>query len=133
VDGNVAVRIVKLVVAVPLVGIAAFFAWYGAFIISKVFAEYKDSSDATYVTIGGASLAISALFATAALLTVSQARRRWGWLALAVLAGLASVLPYTAMVGGVGYGLHAILGLLAVSSLFAYLVGVVHVQRAGRT
>lgn len=111
----------RFLLAIPLVVIAAFFAWFGGFIISKVFAEYKDSSDATYLTTGGASLAISALFASAALLTVSRTRHRWGWLMLAVLAFLASVLPYTAMAGSVGYALHALLALLAAGSVLAYL------------
>jgi hypothetical protein len=125
VDGDAVVRGAKLMTIVSLVVIAVFFAWYGGFIISKIFAEYKDSSDATYLTTGGVSLAISALFATAALLTVSQAGRRWGWLALAMLALLGAVLPYAAVVGSVGYALNAALILLAAGSTVAYLVGVV--------
>ncbi len=118
----------KLVVAIPLGLIAAFLAWYGGFIISKVFAEYKDSSDATYLIVGGTSLAISALFAAVALLTVSPTRYRWGWLVLAVLALLASALPYAAMVGSVGYAVNAAVALLAVGSALAHLVG----DRRGR-
>jgi dolichol kinase len=118
----------KLATAIPLVLVAAFLAWYGGFIIANVFAEYKDSSDAAYLTIGGASLAVSALFATAALLTVSPSRSRWGWLVLAVLALLASALPFASMVGSVGYAANAALALLAVGSALAYLVG----SRRGR-
>jgi hypothetical protein len=116
-------RLAKLAVVIPLVLIAAFFAWYGGFIISKIFADYKDSSNATYLTIGGTSLVIAALFAAAALLTAARPRRRWGWLALAVLALLAGSMPYTDMVGTVGYGVSAILILLAVGSGLAYLLG----------
>jgi hypothetical protein len=115
-------RPAKLVVVIPLLVIAAFFAWYAGFIISNVFADYKDSPDATYLKIGGACLVISALFAAVALLAVSPTRPRWGWLVLAVLALLASALPYTAMIGWVGYGVHAILVLLAFGSVLAYLM-----------
>jgi len=118
----------KLVVVIPLGLIAAFLALYGGSIIAIIFAEYKDGSDATYLTIGGTSLAVSALFAIAALLTVSPTRYRWGWLVLAVLALLASALPYAAMVGSVGYAVNAAVALLAVGSAFVYLVG----DRRGR-
>jgi hypothetical protein len=66
----------KLVVAIPLGVIAAFLACFGGFIISDSFADYKDSPDSTYLTIGGGLLGMSALFATAALLTVSGAPHR---------------------------------------------------------
>jgi hypothetical protein len=112
----------KLAIAIPLGIIAAFLAWYGGFIISKIFADYKDSPDSAYLTIGGASLAVSALFATAALLTVSPARHRRGWLVLAVVALVASAMPYASMIGSVGYAANAALALLAVGSALAYLV-----------
>lgn len=121
----------KLVVGVPLAAIAAFFAWFGGLIISKIFAEYKDSPDATYLTIGGASLAISALFATAALLMVSPTRRRAGWVILAVLALLASALPYAAMVGPVGYAVNGALALLVLGSALAYVMAAMHPWRGG--
>jgi len=121
----------KLAVAILLVAIAAFFALFGGLIISKIFAEYKDSPDSTYLTIGGASLAISALFATAALLMVSPTRRRAGWAILAVLALLASALPYAAMVGPVGYGVDAALGLLALGCALAYVMAAMRPWRGG--
>ena len=111
----------KLVVTIPLAVIAAFLAWYGGFIISIVFDEYKDSPDSTYLTIGGALLSISALFATAALLTVSAAPHRVGWLALAVLVLPGSALPYASMVGAVGYAANVGLALLALGCAVAYL------------
>ena len=113
----------KLVVAIPLVVIAAFLACFGGFIISDSFADYSADTDVTYLIIGGVSLAIAALFATAALLTLSGAPHRPGWLALAVLALLASALPYGSMVGPVGYAANAVLALLAVGSALACLVG----------
>ena len=111
-----------MVVAGPLLVIAAFLAWYGAFIISKVFADYKDSPATTYLTIGGTSLVISALFATAALLTISPARQQVRWLVVSALALLAAALPYADMVGSAGYALNIALALLAVGSIVTYLL-----------
>jgi len=122
----------RFLLVTPLVVTAAFLAWYGGFIISNIFAEYKDSSDATYLTIGGASLAVSALFATAALLTVSPSRCRWGWLVLTVVALVAGAMPYASMIGSVGYAANAALVLLAVGSALAYLVGSRRRGRASR-
>ena len=111
----------RLAIAVPLGMIAAFLAFYGGFIISIIFDDYKDSSDSAYLGIGGTSLAISALFATAALLTLSTAPNRVRWLVLTVVALLASALPYASMVGVTGYAANAALALLAVGCAAAYL------------
>ena len=112
---------ISLVVAAVLLIIAAFFAWYGGAIISIIFADYKDSSDSTYLTIGGGYLAISALFATAALLTASPTRQQVRWLVLSVLALLAAALPYADVIGPPGYAVNVALALLAAGSLVTYL------------
>ena len=112
----------RLALAIPLVLVAAFLAWYGGFIIVDALIDYSADRDVTYLTVGGASLAVSALFATAALLTVSPARHRRGWLVLAVVALVASAMPYASMIGPVGYAANAALALLAVGSALAYLV-----------
>jgi hypothetical protein len=112
----------RLAVAIPLAVVAAFLAWNGGLIISIVFDDYKDSPDCTYLTVGGTSLAIAGMFATAALLTVSGAPHRVGWLVLAVLAFLASALPYASMVGAIGYAVNAALALLVVGCALAYLM-----------
>ena len=114
-------HLARLAIAIPLGIIAAFLAWYGGFIISIIFDDYKDSPDSAYLGVGGTSLAISALFATAALLTLSTAPHRVRWLVLAVLALVASALPYASMVGAVGYAANATLTLLAVGCAAAYL------------
>ncbi|HJX61186.1 MAG TPA: hypothetical protein VJ578_01330 [Dehalococcoidia bacterium] len=111
----------RLALAIPLVVVAVFLAWYGGFIIFIIFDDYKDSPDSTYLTVGGTSLAIAGMFATAALLTVSAAPHRLGWLVLAVVAFLASALPYASMVGAVGYAVNAALVLLVVGCALAYL------------
>jgi len=116
-------RLAKLAIAVPLAAIAAFLAWYGGFVISNVFDEYKDSPDATYIAIGGASLAIAALFASAALLTLSGTRHPRGWLVVALVAAVASALPYAAMVGWPAYAVNATLALVAVGSALSFVLG----------
>jgi hypothetical protein len=112
---------VSLIIAAVLLVVAAFFAWYGGFIISKIFADYKDSSNATYLTIGGGSLAISALFATAALLTASPTRQQVRWLVLSVLALLAAALPYADVIGSPGYAVNVALALLAAGSIVTHV------------
>jgi len=116
-------RLAKWATAALLGGIAAFLAWYGSFIISKVFDEYKDSSDATYLSIGGVALAISALFAITALLVVSKTHHPRGWLVVAVLALVAAALPYVSILGSAGLVLNGVLALLAAGSALAYLTG----------
>lgn len=116
-------RLAKLAIAGPLAAIAAFLAWYGGFVISNVFDEYKDSPDSTYIGIGGASLGVSVLFATAALLTLSRTRHAVGWLVIALVAAVTSALPYTAMVGWPAYALNATLALLAVGSALTFILG----------
>jgi hypothetical protein len=112
---------ISLVVAAVLIIIAAFFAWWGGLIISKIFADYKDSSDATYLTVGGGSLAISALFATAALFVASPARQQMRWVVLSVLALLAAAVPYAGMIGSPGYAVNVAVALLAAGSIVTYL------------
>ncbi len=116
-------RLAKLAIGIPLAAIAAFLAWYGGFVISIVFDEYKDSADATYIAIGGTSLAIAALFACAALLTLSRTRQPRGWLVLALVATVASALPYAAMVGWPAYAVNATLALVAVGSAVTFVRG----------
>jgi len=115
-------HLAKLAIAIPLGVVAVLLAFYGGFIISIIFDDYKDSPDSAYLGVGGTSLAISALFASAALLTLSTAPHRVHWLVLAVIAFLASALPYASMVGAVGYTANAALALLAVGCAAAYLV-----------
>jgi hypothetical protein len=112
---------ISLIIAAVLLLIAAFFAWYGAVIISNIFADYKDSSNATYLIIGGGSLAISALIATAALLTACPPRQQLRWLVLSILALPAAALPYADMVGLPGYAVNVVLALLAAGSIVTYL------------
>lgn len=116
-------RLAKLAIAVSLAAIAAFLAWYGGFAIFNVFDEYKDSPDATYIAIGGASLAVAALFASAALLTLSGTRHPLGWLVVALVAAMASALPYAAMAGSPAYAVNATLALVAVGSALSFVLG----------
>lgn len=108
----------RLAIALPLFVVAAFFLWFGGFVISNVFSDYKDSSDVTYLTIGGLSILIAGVFAAAALLMVCPSRR-FGWLLLALVALVVTPLPYAGMVGDIGYAVNALLATLALGSIAA--------------
>jgi len=116
-------RRVRVTIGIALAAIAAFLTWYGGFVISLVFDEYQDSPDATYIAFGGTSLAIAVLIAWAALLTLSRARHPRGWLVLALVAGVASALPYAGMVGWPAYAINATLALVAVGSALTFVLG----------
>ena len=113
--------VARFVVVAILAGIAGFAAFFGSAIIAKVFDEYKDSPDAVYIGVGGTALAISALFAAAALLTLAPGRHPQGWLALTLVTVVASALPYAEAVGNTAYIVNGVLALLAIASAVTYL------------
>jgi uncharacterized membrane protein len=86
-------------VGVVLASIAGFAAWFGSIIIAKVFGECKDSPDAVYIRVGGTALAVSAVFAAAALLALAPGRHPRGWLGVALVSAVASAFPYAAALG----------------------------------
>jgi hypothetical protein len=111
----------RLAVAAVLGGIAGFFAFLGSVIISKVFAEYKDNADVVYIAFGSTALAISALFALGALLALVPEKHALGWGVLAVIAAVASALPYAEAMGSTAYVVNCALALLAIASIVTYL------------
>ena len=113
--------VARLAAAAVLAGIAGFAAFWGSVIISNVFAEYKDNADAVYIAFGSVALAISALFAAAALLTLMPGRHPQGWLVLAVVTAVASVLPYDEGGGDTAFVVNIALALLAIASAVTYL------------
>jgi len=114
-------RVLRLAAAVLLAAISGFLAFAGGVAISKVFAEYKDSPDAVYIGFGGGYLAVSVLFAAAALQTVSRTGHPHRWLALTLAAVVASAFPYAEAVGNTGYIVNGVLALLAIASAVTYL------------
>lgn len=112
---------VRLPVAALFAAISGFLAFSGGVAISNVFAEYKDSPDAVYVGFGVGYLALSVLFAAAALQTLAPTRHPRRWLALALAALVGGAFPYAALVGWPAYALNATLVLLAVSAAAKYL------------
>jgi hypothetical protein len=116
-------RLARLTIGIALAATAAFLIWYGGFVISLVFDEYQASPDATYLAFGGASLAVAGLFAAAALLMLSRTRHPRGWLVLALIASVASALPYAEMVGWPAYAVNVTLALLAVGSALTFVLG----------
>ena len=113
--------VARLASAAVLAGIAGFTAFWGSVIISNVFAEYKDNADAVYIAFGSIALAISVLFAAAALLTLAPGRHPQGWLALTLVTVVASALPYAEAMGDTAYVINGVLALLAIASAVTYL------------
>ncbi|MDP2673373.1 MAG: hypothetical protein Q8Q00_00495 [Dehalococcoidia bacterium] len=113
--------VARLAAAAVLVGIAGFFAFLAGVIISKVFAEYKDNADAVYIAFGSVALAISALFAAAALLALAPGRHPQGWLVLALVAAVASALPYAEAMGNTAFIVNGVLAALAIGAATAHL------------
>ena len=111
----------RLAAAIVLLAVAAFLAFLGGTVISHLWDDYKDSPDAVYIGVGGTALAISALFAAAALLTLAPGRHPQGWLALMLVTVVASALPYAEAVGNTGYIVNGVLALLAIASAVTYL------------
>ena len=113
--------VTRLAAAAVLAGLAGFFAFLGSVIISNVFAEYKDNANAVYIAFGSSALAISALFAAGALLALVPGKHPRGWEVLAVIAAVASALPYAEAMGSTAYVVNCALALLAIASIVTYL------------
>lgn len=64
----------RRVVAVLLLGAATVLAVWGIEIVAKVFAVYKDSSDATYVLSGSVTIIVALLLAGGAFLLLRRPR-----------------------------------------------------------
>jgi hypothetical protein len=88
--------IARLTGCVLLFGLAAFFAIRSWNPLSNGYLlDYKDSPDGVYLTMAGIGASIAALFAAAGVLVWSRwFRRHGGFLLVAGLATIASVLPY---------------------------------------
>jgi uncharacterized membrane protein len=113
--------VVRLATTAVLAGIAGFAAFWGSVIISNVFAEYKDNADAVYIAFGSTALAISALFAAGALLALAPGKHPRGWMTLAVVAAVASALPYAAAAGDTAYIVNGVLAALAIGAAAAHV------------
>ncbi|HLF71188.1 MAG TPA: hypothetical protein VI759_03430 [Dehalococcoidia bacterium] len=113
-------RIGRLAGALLLLILGGGFAFWGVFIAAKVFDDYKDSSDVTYLTIGGALTLIGLALAASAVLLARGERRGvcgwWGALSVALLL-LTAVLVLTtrsdslalvAFLGGLAAGFGAL-------------------------
>ena len=111
-----------MLLALGLLASALGFAAFGALIISAIFSDRGDSADSVYITIGGFSFIIAALFAAAALSAVKGLSSLHGTgPVICAVALAASVGPYSSLVGPPGYFANFLLLTLGLSLVVAYL------------
>jgi hypothetical protein len=83
----------RIAFAVALLAYAALIArraWEAA---DNVFADYKDSPDGVYLSIGATMFSVALLIAAAAVVIAWPSARRYGYLVIALLAATASIVP----------------------------------------
>jgi hypothetical protein len=86
--------VARVAIAASLFAVAASVAWHGWNPLRNgYFRDYKDSPDGVYLTMAAVGFSVAALLAAVGLLVIWPRCRRYGSLAVAVLAGTASVLP----------------------------------------
>lgn len=85
-----AARIALAVVLLAYVALITRRAWEAA---DNVFADYKDSPDGVYLSIGAIMFSAALLVAAAAVVIAWPSARRYGYLVIALLAAIASIVP----------------------------------------
>jgi len=90
---------------------------------ARAFDDAPGRSAATYALLGVGLLVIAGLFAAAAVFLLRQQANPRAWLALAVIAVLASFVPYPGFIGPAGFLLNAVLTVLAAGCLVANVRG----------
>lgn len=85
--------------------------------LANLNADYKDSTDATYVTIGVGALVLASIVALVAFGVLTDWRGSI-WLPLAAAAVAAAGVPYASLLGpAAGWPLHAAIGAVAAVSI----------------
>jgi hypothetical protein len=111
----------RFLIAAILAALALVLGVWGILVISMIFAEYKDSVNSTYLTIGGVGIVGSLLLISAAALCVYRPGRSRLWLMLSMASLIASMVPYIPLIGGLGYLLHGVFVLLALGAIYVYV------------
>jgi hypothetical protein len=107
----------RLLIAVPLLCIAAFLLIVATGALTKIFADYKDSNDSTYLIVGAFAIFTASLFALLAFLAAVGEPKSYVALLVAVLAFAATPLPYAQGTGSsIGYAMNLLLAVLAICS-----------------
>ncbi len=71
---------------------AVFFSYFGILIAAKVFDDYQDSPDSTYLVVGAAALGVAATFVVSATIVLADKPLRWLTIAGAALVLAAALL-----------------------------------------
>lgn len=107
----------RLLIAVPLLCIAAFLLIAANGALTNIFAEYKDSDDSTYLIFGSFAIFTASLLAFSSFLAAVGEPRSYLALLVAILAFAATPLPYSPAIGSsLGYAINLLLAVLATCS-----------------
>jgi O-antigen/teichoic acid export membrane protein len=107
----------RLLIAVPLLCIAGFLLIAANGALTKIFAEYKDSDDSTYLIFGSFAIFTASLLAFSSFLAAVGEPRSYVALLVAILAFAATPLPYSQGIGSsIGYAINLLLAVLAICS-----------------
>lgn len=94
---------------------------WGGYVVSLAFRSNQDSPDSTYFVVGGLGLAASGLLLWGALFVLSPSIAREKTLRLFIeVALILAVLPYAALIGGIGYVLNGALATVAFGFIVVY-------------
>jgi hypothetical protein len=85
--------------------------------LTKLFAEYKDSADSTYIIVGAFAIFTASLLALSSFLAAVGKPRGYLAMLVAVLAFAATPLPYSQGIGSsIGYAINLLMAVLAICS-----------------
>jgi hypothetical protein len=113
------VSAVRVVLAGTLVLISVALLLFGLVVLSNLFADYKDSPDATYILIGRASIGLAAMAAAGAFACVVRFQP-----AVSLVAALAlplSLVPYSRAFGDAAWVANVSMAFVFLAALVAWL------------
>jgi len=109
-------RLLAILLSGILLALGGFFCVWGGYVALKVFDDYKDSSDSTYLIFGTPLLAIGLILVAAGGFVVLSGESPSRWLMLAGAAFVAGAIPYGELLGGPSYALNFLLLAMALAS-----------------
>ena len=116
-------RVPRVAFTIALGALASLLLLLALVSVGGVLVGGADASGARYAAAAGIFLGAAALFAAAAFFTSEPAIGPRPWLVLAIVAVIASFVPYAFVFGPIGLVLNAALTALAAGSLYANLKG----------
>jgi hypothetical protein len=107
----------RVLIAIPLLCIGAFLLITANGALTKIFAEYQDSDDSTYLIVGLFAIVTASLLAIASFLAAIGEPKSYVALCVAVLSFAATPVPYSQGIGNsIGYAINLFLAVLAIFS-----------------